>query len=128
LQPAGLEGQHQGGQGCDNRRFRNGHPHILVRPGKESGGLSRHLGKYSNGRQVERRNNFCFGEKMKNKLVALVDTVQNETEERDQDQLMDLGEEVLYNKGNVMSMAQMLKKIEDASIDERAQRAFDEHP
>jgi hypothetical protein len=65
---------------------------------------------------------------MKNKLVALVDTVQNETEERDQDQLMDLGEEVLYNKGNVMSMAQMLKKIEDASIDERAQRAFDEHP
>lgn len=70
----------------------------------------------------------CIVEASRDKLVAQVDTVKNETEERDQDQLMDFGEEVFYNKGNVVSMAQMLKKIEDASIDERAQRAFDERP
>jgi vacuolar-type H+-ATPase subunit H len=43
------------------------------------------------------------------KLVALVATVHDETEEKDQDQLNDLGEEVEYNKSNVASIAQMVK-------------------
>ncbi len=48
--------------------------------------------------------------------LTLVETVQDESKERDQEQLIDPGEEVVYNKGNVMSMAQMLKRTGDADI------------
>jgi hypothetical protein len=62
----------------------------------------------------------------RDRLVALVDTVQDETEEKDQDQLINLGEEVEYNKDNVASMAKMMKGTVDEGLSKRAQRAFDE--
>jgi hypothetical protein len=57
-------------------------------------------------------------------LVAFINTVHDETEEKDQDQLNDLGEEVLYNKSNVASIAQMVKGTIDKGLSKRAQKAF----
>jgi hypothetical protein len=65
-------------------------------------------------------------EASRDKLVALVDTVHDETEEKDQDQLNDLGEEVEYNKSHMTSIAQMVKGTVDKGLSKRAQRAFDE--
>jgi hypothetical protein len=48
-------------------------------------------------------------EASRDKLVALVDTVQDNTEEKNQGQLNELGEEVEYNRSNVVSIAQMVK-------------------
>ncbi len=48
-------------------------------------------------------------EASRDKLVALVDTVQDNTEEKDQGQLNELGEKVEYNRSNVVSIAQMVK-------------------
>lgn len=51
--------------------------------------------------------------------------MKDNTEEKDQDQLNELGEEVEYNRINVVSMAQMVKGTLDEGLRERAQRALD---
>jgi hypothetical protein len=63
-------------------------------------------------------------ESSRDKLVALVDTVEDNAEEKDQDQLNELGEEMEHNSGNVVSMAQMVKGTINDGLCERAQRAF----
>ncbi len=60
----------------------------------------------------------------RDKLVAFINTVHDETEEKDQDQDNDLGEEVLYNKSNVAIIAQMVKGTIDKGLSKRAQKAF----
>ncbi len=63
-------------------------------------------------------------EACQDKLVALVATVHDETEEKDQDQLNDLGEEVEYNKSNMASIAQMVKGTVDEGLSKRAQNLW----
>jgi hypothetical protein len=65
-------------------------------------------------------------EASQDKLVALVDTMQDDTEEKDQGQLIELGEAVEYNRSNVVSIAQMVKGTADEGLGKRAQEAFDE--
>ncbi len=62
----------------------------------------------------------------RDKLINLADTVQEEAEDRTQEKLIELSNEVLYNKGNVQSMAQMLQGIDNPDILARAQLALDE--
>ncbi len=63
-------------------------------------------------------------EACQDKLVALVATVHDETEEKCQDQLNNLGEEVEYNKSNVASIAQMVKGTVDEGLSKRAQNLW----
>jgi hypothetical protein len=65
-------------------------------------------------------------EASKDKLVVLVNTVQDDTEEKDQAHLDELGEEVEYNRSNVVSMAQMVKGTADEGRSKRAQKALNE--
>jgi hypothetical protein len=62
-------------------------------------------------------------EASRDRLVALVDTVQDKMEGKDQDQLIDLGEEVEYNKDNIASIAQMIKGTVNEGL---SKRPFDE--
>jgi hypothetical protein len=52
----------------------------------------------------------CIMETGSDKLIVLADAVQDEAEERSWGELVDLGNEVLCNKENVLSMVQMLKE------------------
>jgi hypothetical protein len=65
-------------------------------------------------------------EASRDRLVALVNIVQDKTEEKDQDQLIDLGEEMDYSKDNVASMAHMIKGTVHEVLSKRSERALDE--
>jgi hypothetical protein len=58
--------------------------------------------------------------------TVLADVVQDDAEERSRDELSNLGNEVLNNKGIVLSMAQSLKGTNDPDIAVRVQKALDE--
>jgi hypothetical protein len=60
------------------------------------------------------------------KLINLADVVQDEDEERSRDELIELSNDVLYNRDNALSMAQMLRGMDDPDITARAQAALDE--
>jgi hypothetical protein len=59
------------------------------------------------------------------KLNNLADTVYEEEENRTREEVIELSEEVLYNRGNVQNMTQMLLTAEDSDILGRAQLALD---
>jgi hypothetical protein len=52
----------------------------------------------------------------KDKLFNLADTVYKEAEDKTQEEFIELGEEVLYNKGNILNIAQMLLTADDPDI------------
>ncbi len=61
----------------------------------------------------------------RDKLVNLANALQEGVEERTREELIDLSNKVLFNKGNVLSIAQMLYGIDDPILS-RAQTALDE--
>ncbi len=62
----------------------------------------------------------------RDKIIVLAQAAQDEAEERSRDELIDLGSEVLYIKGNVLSMVHMLQGTTNPDITVRAQKALDE--
>jgi hypothetical protein len=60
------------------------------------------------------------------KLVELASEVEVNAEEKDQELLIKLGEEMEYNPSNVESIARLVKGTVDEGLGERAQRALDE--
>ncbi len=62
----------------------------------------------------------------RDKLVNLANTMHKEVEDKTHKELIELNKEILYNKGNVQSMAQMLLTIDNPDIVIRAQLALDE--
>ncbi len=50
------------------------------------------------------------------KTGSLGDMVYDDTEEKDQNQLNDMGKEVKYNRSNVVSIAQMVKGTVDKGL------------
>jgi hypothetical protein len=61
-------------------------------------------------------------ESTQDKLVALAGTVEDNAEEKDQDQLNELGEEVENNWSNKVSMTQLVKGTVHEGLGERAKR------
>ncbi len=62
----------------------------------------------------------------RDKLVNLADTMHEEAEDKTHEELIKLNEEILYNKGNIQNMAQMLLISDDPDILIQAQLALDE--
>ncbi len=58
--------------------------------------------------------------------TVLADVVQDDAKERSRDELSYLGNEVLNNKGIVLSIAQSLKGTNEPDIAVRVQKALDE--
>jgi hypothetical protein len=52
----------------------------------------------------------------RDKLVNLADTMHEEAEDKTHEELIKLNEEILYNKGNIQNMAQMLLISDDPDI------------
>jgi hypothetical protein len=60
----------------------------------------------------------------RDKFIYLAESVQDEAEERSREELVDLENEVVYNKDNATSMAQLLKGTTDPEIAGRAEKGF----